>query len=337
MKYIAYVGIKDLKHLVGADINHIDICNIAFGKIEHGEIVIPHEEELRLVSTIREQNPNCKFVLSIGGWSADGFSQYTRSSADRTILAHSMISVMHSHQLDGIDLDWEYPCFSVAHIEAHPSDGENYVYLLRELRHMLRKESDSKLLTIAVGGDVYYSQAVPMRQLEPYVDYVQIMSYDLRGGFTNVSGHHTNLYQPRYDLTCVSGHKGVLEYEKAGIPKEKLALGVASYSRQWDGVPNKNNGYGQMAQTFGGYGPTYQHIRDHLIGKSGFIRYWDTEAKAPYLFNGSTFISYDDPESLKHKLDYVDTQNLYGIMIWEVADTPNGELLETMRSYKFER
>ncbi len=334
MKYIAYVGINDLKYLCSANVNHIDVFNIAFGGIEHGEVVIPQAEKLRLLSSIREKNPNCKFVLSVGGWSADGFSQSTRTDEQRKKLAASMLSAVHTYGLDGVDLDWEYPCFSVAGIESHPDDGENYVHLLREIRELFIAETEHKLLTIAVGGDVYYSQAVPMAKLEPYLDYVQIMSYDLRGGFTNVSGHHANLYQPKHDLTLVSGDKGVREYEKAGIPKEKLVLGVASYSRQWSGVPNVDQGYGQMAKTFGGYGPTYEHLKEHVIHKNGFVRYWDNVAKAPYLFDGYTFISYDDPESVEYKLDYAEEHNLYGIMIWEVSDTPDGELLAVMRKRK---
>ncbi len=334
MKYIAYVGITDLKHLCCANVNHIDVFNIAFGGIEQGEVVIPLKHELALIPTIREKNPNCKFVLSIGGWSADGFSQYTRTDEQRKTLAESMLSIVQTYGLDGVDLDWEYPCFSVAGIASHPDDGEHYVYLIREIRELFLKEQEDKLLTIAVGGDVYYSQAVPMEKMEPYLDYVQIMSYDLRGGFTNVSGHHANLYQPQYDLTLVSGDKGVREYEKAGVPKEKLVLGIASYSRKWTGVPNMDHGYGQMAQSYGGYGPTYEILKREFINQKGFIRYWDDVAKAPYLFDGYTFISYDDPESVGCKLDYAENHKLYGVMIWEVADTPHGDLLEVMRKRK---
>ncbi len=362
MKYIVYVGLKHLKYLLGVNLSHIDIFNIAFAHIEDGKVVIPVPKEMNHLTEIRKENPHCKFALSVGGWSADGFSQGIRTATGRAKLAKSMVALVEHYNLDGIDLDWEYPGFSVAGVEAHPDDGAHYVLLLQELRERLdglvQTEADGadgttgvsraggaddviggassfhKLVTIAVAGDSYYITATPMKELEPYVDYVQIMSYDLRGGFTNVTGHHTNLYQPQFDLTPASADTAVKAYIAAGVPAHKLALGAASYSRQWSGVPNRNNGYGQMAETFGGYGPVYEYLHKHLIDKSGFTRYWDNVAKAPYLFNGETFISYDDPKSLKYKLDYIRTHKLYGLMYWEVADHPNGVLLETLRQCK---
>lgn len=331
MKHIAYVGIAHLKHLLGEDLSHIDTFNLAFGHIEDSVVCIKRKEELSLLSHIQRENPHCRFVLSIGGWSADGFSQSTRTNTLREELASQMAAIVEQYNLDGIDLDWEYPGYSIAGIESHPMDGENYADLLAKLRGKL---PSPKLLTIAVGGDSYYIRAVPMKEVAIHVDYVQIMSYDLRGGFTNVTGHHTNLYTPTCDLSPASGDQGVQDYQAAGVPKEKLVLGIASYSRMWTGVPNRYQGYGQHATSFGGYGPTYEDLLENNIGKDGFIRYWDDEAKAPYLFNGETFISYDDPESVTHKLEYAQKRGLCGVMVWEVLSHPNGAILGTLKAYR---
>ena len=66
------------------------------------------------------------------------------------------------------------------------------------------------------------------------------------------------------------------------------------------------------------------------IDKNGYTRYWDDEAKAPYLFNGSTFLSYDDPESLKAKCEYVNREGYAGIFYWEHVCDATRTLLDTL-------
>ena len=69
------------------------------------------------------------------------------------------------------------------------------------------------------------------------------------------------------------------------------------------------------------------------INKNGFVRYWDADAKAPYLWNANThlFISYADEESFTDKLNYVKDQKLAGVMFWEyVYDLEQNKLLNKL-------
>ena len=62
--------------------------------------------------------------------------------------------------------------------------------------------------------------------------------------------------------------------------------------------------------------PTFTIVNEY-INKSGYKRFFDKEARAPWLFNGDTFISYDDEESCREKAKYVLNNGLGGIMFWE--------------------
>ena len=86
----------------------------------------------------------------------------------------------------------------------------------------------------------------------------------------------------------------------------------------------------QLAKTGGGYGPNYDKLEEEYINKNGYVRYWDDEAKAPFLFNGSTFISYDDAESLTHKCEYVKREGIGGIFYWCHSGDPKSVLLRTI-------
>ena len=63
----------------------------------------------------------------------------------------------------------------------------------------------------------------------------------------------------------------------------------------------------------------------------GFARYWDPEARVPWLFDGTTFWTFDDPESIAIKTDYIRKHGLRGAMVWDLTgDTANGEIMSAI-------
>lgn len=316
-KVIGYVGRNDLDTVTEKDIKALDVINIAFANIVNDVVVYEELGKESALKKIKQINPNCKIVISIGGWGSGGFSEAASTENGRKSVAKSSLEIIKKYNLDGVDLDWEYPCISIAGIGASPNDKENFTLLLKEIRETLDTVNKDYLLTIAAGGDSYYTRCTNMEEAQKYLDYVQLMTYDLRGGFVTNTGHHTNLYTNQADLMPISADYSVKCFTEAGVPKEKIIIGVAFYSRMWKGVPNVNNGMMQMAQTTGGYGPSYSELKKDYIDKNGYIKYWDDEAKAPWLYNGDTFISYDDEKSITEKAKYVKDNDLLGIMYWE--------------------
>jgi len=69
-----------------------------------------------------------------------------------------------------------------------------------------------------------------------------------------------------------------------------------------------------------------------LVGREGWVRQWDETAQAPFLWNADkrTFVSYDDPESLRRKCRYLRERGLGGVMFWEYSEDPTGTLLDTL-------
>lgn len=330
---IAYVRDAGLISMTKEDALKLTHINVSFAKIKDCTIYTKLKN-LHYIKQIKEYNPNLKVIISIGGWGADGFSQAASTEENRKLFTKNAIEFMHKYNFDGIDLDWEYPCYSVGGIESSPNDKHTFTLLLKEIRNALNIEEENKdihyLLTIATGADEYYIDGTEMNKVHEYLDFIMLMTYDLRGGFQALTGHHTNLYQPHGDLFKISCESSVNNFCKAGIPIEKLVLGAAFYSRMWKGVPNVNNGLHQLAQTTGGAGPDFTDIKNDYINKNGFTRFWDDIAKAPYLFNGNEFISYDDEESLKHKCDYIKEKDLLGIMFWHYSADESGSLLKQL-------
>ncbi|MGP1432682.1 MAG: glycoside hydrolase family 18 protein [Catonella sp.] len=317
-KLIGYVSTKDLSFLSVSDIRALDVINLAFGHISNGCVIYAPDCLLEEYVRIRKENPECKIILSIGGWSAGGFSEAASSKDGREKFASSAVEIVKQYELDGIDIDWEYPCIATAGIAASPDDRENFTKLIKTARETLTSMCNSdKMLTIAAGAGEYYINSTKMGEVAKYLDYVQLMTYDLRGGYHICTGHHTNLLNDKKDISQTSAENAVKCFENAGVPREKLILGAAYYSRMWTGVPDRENGLHQMAESTGGYGPSYGQLVGEYINKNGYKRFFDEEARAPWLFNGDTFISYDDEESCREKAEYVVCNGLGGIMFWE--------------------
>ena len=241
--------------------------------------------------------------------------------------------------LDGIDLDWEYPGQGVAGIKYRTEDKQNFTLLLKTLRTQLDAQSEAQnrtgrdryTLTIA-SADREYFDHTEMEKLHVYLDWINIMSYDFFNSLTSTTGHHAGLYASEFAAPADrNADSSVRQHLASGIPPDKLVLGVAFYGRGFVGVKPLHNGLNQPYERYEG-DHKYADLEDRFIGRQGFVRYWDERARAPYLWNGAskTFITYDDPQSIRAKADYVRDNRLGGMMFWELSQDRNDELLDVI-------
>jgi len=329
-KVIGYVGNGKLKDIAEADVKALDGINIAFGTITGNKINWDKEKYKEDIARIKSINPNIKVLLSVGGWGCGGFSDMAITAEGRAEFAKDCYDVVEYAGLDGIDLDWEYPTMNSAGIDARPEDKQTFTQLLQAIRDELSKCSEYKMVTIAAGCSKNYINAVEIEKITPILDYIQIMTYDQGDAYIKFTGHHTNLHD--YAKSKSSASTYINNFIEAGVPANKIVMGAAFYSRRWKGVTNVNNGYRQEADTIGDFGPDYGELVENYVDKNGFVRYWDNDAKAPYLFDGNDFISYDDKESISEKIKYLKEKGLYGIMYWEYKCDSTMELTQYMKA-----
>jgi chitinase len=160
---------------------------------------------------------------------------------------------------------------------------------------------------------------------------VNLMAYDYyEPGDQGTTGNHAPLFTDPADPRGVSADRSVREYEKAGVPAEKIVLGVPFYGHVWGGVLAINNGLFQPGKPVPNMYAHYADITQML--SQGYIRYWDKASSVPWLYSAprQIFVSYEDPESLSLKCKYVLDQHLAGVMFWEYLADPSGTLLDTI-------
>jgi chitinase len=328
------------------DPNKLTHINYAFAvPAQTGELApIAKKDEANLATlvSLKAANPNLKILISIGGWGGcKYFSDAALTDAARKKFANSAVDLLVRHKLDGVDIDWEYPAQVGAGNIFRPADKQNYTLFLKEIRDRLdvqgkrdnRTGTNHYLLTAATGGDTAFVSHTELGKAQAYLDYVNIMTYDLYHGNDKVTGHHSPLYQSKLgDHSRNSSADAVEGHIRAGVPASKIVLGLPFYGRGWGKVQDKDHGLFQPATGEHSF-ISHDKLTEQYINKNGFVRYWDDDAKAPYLWNSAakTFISYADEASFVPKIEYVKAKKLAGVMFWEyVYDLEQDKLLNKL-------
>jgi chitinase len=312
--------------------------NYAFAHIVDGAVVLDQKgasEQLAQLHGLRLRNPKLKILVSIGGWGADGFSDAALTDTSRAKFAQSCADLIVRQQLDGIDLDWEYPGLPGPGIRHRDEDRRNFTLLLEALRQRLDElgaehgRANAHYLITAALADGEFVAHIELDRIHRYLDWIDLMTYDFHNSLTPTTGHHAALSR---SATSAAGERSVEravdQFLAAGVPANKLIVGVPFYGRAFADVQPANRG---LDQPFGRYDGDYAwpKLKAGFIDRNGYVRYWDEQAKVPYLWNAQThaFVSYDDPQSLALKAGYVKARQLGGMMYWEQSQDPDGQLL----------
>jgi chitinase len=320
--------------------------------------ILGNFQQLQALKTLY---PSLKVLISLGGWT---FSKYFSDAAltdeSREQFVSSCVDLFIKGNLpdpgwggmggpgaaagvfDGIDLDWEWPGSegNPGNI-IRPEDKQNFTKLVDEFRNQLddygETTGEDYLLTAFLpAARAKIDAGFEVGKIFDSLDFGTVQGYDLHGAWETLTNHQANLYTSKEDPSSpkFSVDDTVRAYLAGGAPAAELVIGVPFYSRGWTGVAATNRG---LYQPSSGPAPgTWESgVDDYKVTRnllsSGFTRYWDGKAFASWLFDGTTFWTFDDPNVMKHKADYVRKEGLGGIMFWELSgDTPDGELIDAI-------
>jgi chitinase len=286
---------------------------------------------------LKQQYPHLQVLMSVGGWTwSDRFSEATQTAESRTVFIQSCISFMKTYGFDGIDLDWEFPVSGgLVSTSGRPEDKENFTRLLADLRAQLDiqggQDRTHYLLTIAAPATSQFYTNFELGKIHPYLDWLNLMSYTFHGGWTAITNLHAPLYASSTDPSSDAEMRlkfnvdaAVQAYLDAGVPADKIVVGVPFYGHGWSGVADVNHG---LYQSFTGlpdatWGDGVYDYRDLSANYlDTYQRFWHDKAQVPWLYSPDTqiMISYEDAQSLAAKTDYVRQRGLGGVMIWELS------------------
>lgn len=328
--FVGYVNKGRMETVTDEQARKLTHLNIAFAPMV-GDITVMELEDTHIkeLNRIKKANPNLNILVSTGGGNNHGHGEATRTPEGLMKLVASTMDIVIRYDLDGIDCDWEFPG-DTGIIEEKYQQTALFKAYRESLDELGEKTGRKYWLTTAAGSGQWYLDRTEIHTSHAYLDFINLMTYDSNTG-SKMTGHHTNLYEPAGDgIRPHSADYHIRLMVSAGVPIEKILIGAAFYSQQWNHVPDVNHGYCQESTELNNWGPGYTEIVEKYESKNGYVKYFDEAAKAPYLFNGSTFFSYDDKESVKCKCEYAKAHHMAGIFYWVHDADVKGELFDVI-------
>lgn len=304
--------------------------NYAFADISaQNTLVLPHpttdRQNFADLRALKRENPHLKTLISVGGWDYSGnFSRAAKTASSRETFAQSCADFVAEHGFDGIDLDWEFPA---------ASDKRNFTLLLEAIRAKLdeqgRRDGKYYSLTIAWSPSTSLLSRIEAGKVAAIVDYIFLMGYDIHGPWDSYADFNAPLYpsgeaSPHYSLSL---SEAVSAWQKAGIPAGKIVLGMPFYGYLY--TTNGSTPQGYFSRFSSAKSISYDKIVSGYLGNSAYIQRFHDSFRTPYLYNGSTFLSYDDEASIAEKARFARESGLAGIGAWELSQDKNARLLRS--------
>jgi GH18 family chitinase len=268
-----------------------------------------------------------KVVISIGGWTeSDHFPAIAADTKKREKFIAECIRLITFYNLDGVDIDWEYPGF--AEHKGTPNDKANCTLLFTGIRRAMdilaQKTSKQYLLTGAFGASQSNMANIEWDNIAPVMDAINMMTYDFYGAWNTTTGHNAPLY-PSVGAdknACVDAAiTTMIDTYKVSPLKINLGLPFYGHALKTQGEAALNALITKQKDTkLFPEGSSFHHI---MAEKHRFTEYWDTAARVPYLVGNdglNTFISYDNALSITEKTQYAIDKNLRGVLIWEITE-----------------
>jgi chitinase len=279
-----------------------------------------------------------KVLASVGGWSM--CKHYPEVAADPAKRANFVASckTLIGMGFDGIDFDWEYPNDPGMDIEHYSTaDYNNFAQLLEDVRAAI---GSSKLITACFSAVPSKLAGFNWPRMNNVLNYIDMMTYDYNGGWSNKAGHNAPLYDyPGMEYTGFSLNGTLQGIKNLGMNMSKVTLGAPFYGRgvvcssaatlngatvkraetvQPDGPIQTCADFTNWAAGLWDGTPNYAYIQQTTGSGSGWTEYWDDVAKVPYKVKGNYFLSYDNEKSIAAKAQFIKDNGLAGVIVWQV-------------------
>jgi chitinase len=314
----------------------------------------PLSGNLNQLKELKKKFPKLRISISLGGWTGSKyFSDAALTPASRAAHVKSCLDMWLKGNLpgapagaakgifDGVDLDWEWPASEGNPGNViRPEDKQNFAALVHEYRKQLDKASwpfrgRYNLSAFLPANPTMIDKGFDVKQVFKDLTFGTTQGYDYHGTWEPLTNQQSAIDGPQGDPTTpeFSSQVTIDSYLSRGAPRSKLVMGVPFYSHGWTGVTNENHGLFQPAtgaapSTFDPGTEDYRYLKAKL---ADFTVYRDNKAGFAWLFDGTTFWTWDDPIEMKRKAQYISARNLGGAMIWSLdGDTSTGELITAL-------
>ncbi|GLB41081.1 putative glycosyl hydrolase 18 family protein [Lyophyllum shimeji] len=270
---------------------------------------------LKQLYLLKLKQRNLKVLLSIGGWtySQSGHFNFVTDPNARATFVNNAVQLVEDYGFDGIDIDFEFP--------SSDAQGQGFADLYTALRtafnQLQSRKGDSTpyLLSGAVSAGQTNYQYLKVPQMNGALDFWNLMAYDYAGSWLTYADNQANLYGGA--RTGFNTDNAVKWYLANGATASKITMGMPLYGRAFentDGLGQPYNGIGPGTTEAGVY--AYK-----ALPLAGATVYENTTDVSSYSYDSATreLVSYDTPNIVRIKTQYINSKGMAGSMFWELS------------------
>ncbi len=259
-------------------------------------------------------NENQQLELTLSMMIQEDISVFIQDVKAHQNLVSQIQQLLQTNSIDGINIDIEYNGIVSKELQS------NFSSLITTIRSATREKNPEFLLTVAIYGDTgQIDRLTNVELLSPHVDYFIMMAYDYHRRVSPRSGPVSPLYG-KSDEKWEADILNDLQALTKKIPSNQILLGIPFYGYDWAVEDPVNPQSFTIPKT--GTTATYQQVQT-ILSRPEAKLYWDKTAFSPYVRyerDGQQRILYfENPQSLRAKLDLVEMANLAGIAIWALG------------------
>jgi chitinase len=272
---------------------------------------------------------NKPILFSVNAWE-DVHKAVLSDPVKRQTLIDQLIARL-DEGYDGLDIDLE-PIVSWG-----ATDNADYETFINDLHAAMQSKSTPLLSKplLAVAADVRAKHV--LSRLHHKFDQINMMFYNMATHWEEITWHDAALYHGGRTypstggvMSSVDGY--IKELIAAGVPREKLGVGLSFEIRIWEGGAGTSTGGATAPQqtwtsapkewTTGTPLESYAQLMDNRY-QPEYYR-WDEIARMSYLSidndgaENDQFISFNDPRTVAEKVQYTKKMQLGGLMIWHL-------------------
>ncbi|XP_050043208.2 acidic mammalian chitinase-like [Dermacentor andersoni] len=266
------------------------------------------QEALASLSALRKRRAGLKLMISVGG--GDSFKEMASTASRRQRFINSAAWALRTADLDGLDLDWEFPS---------PKDANNFVHLLEEASEELKNDPERPLLlSVAVPAPLsLVLESYDVLYIAKYADFVNLMTYDMHTyhWYTPFVDHNSPLFARSGELpffNTLNLAYSANAWATLGMPKSKIMVGIPTYGLSWVLKNPTRWQVGSLATGCDKHGGGFVTLPEVCaLLSDGAQREYDAESMVPYLHKEKLWVSYDDQASVALKTTWI-LRNGYG-------------------------
>lgn len=271
-------------------------------------------------------NLNMKRVASFGGWDFSTnpstykiFRNIVSSSGNREKFATNVVNFLKDYDLDGIDLDWEYPgAPDIPGIPAdNPTNGKNYNELLKLIKSKL---PSGKTLSIAIPASYWYLKNYPIKDMQANIDYQVFMTYDIHGTWDLDKDPHVKCHTNKTEVV-----DALKMLDKAGVQIGKTYGGIANYGRSYKLASDSCKTVGCPFTGGGDEGPITETAGVLALSEIDDIKSWatkntrwtDEESQCDFMtYNDNSIVAWPKAGQRNSMEDMFHHSGLKGSVLW---------------------